>query len=161
MSVQLHDFSDVKQLNEEQLAKLKELEAAQAGGAAPAPGGPNAAAYRVVPNQPSARLLSGYDIPLIGLGTWCVGQRAASRRNAGGTLAYPAYRDPILAREPPRALDSAFRAYTPEATVELLYRAGDCGPRKSAKGEVGAAVATALRQGYRHIDCGATRQTAC
>ncbi|GLC35191.1 hypothetical protein PLESTM_000289300 [Pleodorina starrii] len=85
-SPQLHDYTHLKQLSEEQKAELKRLEQVE-----PPAGSPG---YRVIDNQPSAKLLSGYSIPLVGLGTW-----------------------------------------------------------KSAKGEVGAAVATALRMGYRHIDC--------
>ncbi|GFR45269.1 hypothetical protein Agub_g6375, partial [Astrephomene gubernaculifera] len=87
-SAQIHDYTNLKQLSEEQKAQLQRLEQADAGAGSPDAG------YRIVDNQPSAKLLSGYSIPLVGLGTW-----------------------------------------------------------KSAKGEVGAAVATALRQGYRHIDC--------
>lgn len=87
-----HDMTDVKELSAQQQAELQKLEAQQqVAGAAPVAG-----AYRIVDNQPSAKLLSGYSIPLVGLGTW-----------------------------------------------------------KSAKGEVGAAVASALRAGYRHIDCAA------
>eukprot|EP00198_Chlamydomonas_reinhardtii_P005432 XP_001694768.1 low CO2-induced aldose reductase [Chlamydomonas reinhardtii] len=85
-TVPIHDFSNVTELNEEQKRQLSELERAQ--------GVASDAGYRIVAPQPTAKLLSGYTIPLVGLGTW-----------------------------------------------------------KSAKGEVGAAVATALRAGYRHIDC--------
>ncbi|EFJ47366.1 hypothetical protein VOLCADRAFT_92170, partial [Volvox carteri f. nagariensis] len=87
-SAQLHDYTHLKQLSDEQKAELAKLEQAE-----PCAGN-FAEGYRVLENQPSAKLLSGYTIPLVGLGTW-----------------------------------------------------------KSAKGEVGAAVATALRLGYRHIDC--------
>ncbi|GIL89597.1 hypothetical protein Vretimale_1843 [Volvox reticuliferus] len=87
-STEIHDYTQLKQLSEDQKAELLKLEQAEPG-ADSAIGG-----YRILDNQPSAKLLSGYTIPLVGLGTW-----------------------------------------------------------KSAKGEVGAAVATALRQGYRHIDC--------
>ncbi|KXZ56565.1 hypothetical protein GPECTOR_1g507 [Gonium pectorale] len=88
-SAQIHDYTNLKQLSDEQKAELRALEQAEPGA-----GAADDAGYRIVDNQPSARLLSGFSIPLVGLGTW-----------------------------------------------------------KSAKGEVGAAVATALRQGYRHIDC--------
>lgn len=61
-------MTDVKELSAQQQAELQKLEAQQqVAGAAPVAG-----AYRIVDNQPSAKLLSGYSIPLVGLGTWCV-----------------------------------------------------------------------------------------
>ncbi len=63
-----HDMTDVKDLSAQQQAELQKLEAQQqVAGTAPVAG-----VYRIVDNQPSAKLLSGYSIPLVGLGTWCV-----------------------------------------------------------------------------------------
>lgn len=64
-TVPIHDFSNVTELNEEQKRQLSELERAQ--------GVASDAGYRIVAPQPTAKLLSGYTIPLVGLGTWCVG----------------------------------------------------------------------------------------
>jgi alcohol dehydrogenase (NADP+) len=64
-SVQIHDYTHLKQLSDEQKAELRQLEHEQQHSADGSDVG-----YRVKDNQPTAKLLSGYSIPLVGLGTW-------------------------------------------------------------------------------------------
>ncbi|PNH10301.1 Aldose reductase [Tetrabaena socialis] len=67
---QLHDFSSVTHLSEAQQAELRVLEAGEAAAASTASASAAAGSYRIVQPQPSALLLNGHRIPLVGLGTW-------------------------------------------------------------------------------------------
>lgn len=107
--------------------------------------------------MPTAQLSSGYDIPLVGLGTWWVQTGILGRLILWTRSEWPFH---SVGKEGPVYLVTSAGVAKPSALCIYSLWTQCCTTtcagmrcRKASPGQVRSAVLAAVRCGYRHIDC--------